>query len=280
VESDQDVAVAGRSVRSIQQLTGGYANTAWLLTQTDGSRVVVKVSRTAPPGLFAVEAAGLDVLRQAGVRTPEVLAVGDRSLALEALNPGVPDTPEFWEAAGRATARLHATSYSAYGWESDGWLGRLPQENGWDDDGHRFFAERRLLRYLGEPLVAEALDGSDRAALERICERLPDLVPAGPPVLTHGDLWHANLIANGAGEPVFIDPAVSWMWAEVDLSMMFCTGTVPDRFFAAYHELRPPADGWRQRMPLLNLRELLCMVAHFGPGEQLGRIREILARFG
>lgn len=279
MESDQEIAVAGRSVRSVHELTGGYANSAWLLTQTDGSRVVMKVSRTAPPGLFTAEAAGLDVLRRAGLRTPEVLAVGDRSLALEALNPRVPDTAEFWEAAGRATAQLHQTSYSAYGWESNGWLGRLPQENGWDDDGHRFFAERRLLRYLREPLVAAALDGSGRAALERICERLPDLVPAAPPVLTHGDLWHANLIADDAGEPVFIDPAVSWMWAEVDLSMMFCTGTVPERFFGAYHELRQPADGWRERMPLLNLRELLCAVAHFGPGDHLDRLHDVLKRF-
>lgn len=91
-------------------------------------------------------------------------------------------------------------------------------------DGHRFFAERRVLRYLREPKVDQALDRADRAALERVCSRLPELVPAEPPVLTHGDLWHANLIAGDAGEPVFIDPAVSWMWAEVDLSMMFCTG--------------------------------------------------------
>ncbi|WP_432941398.1 fructosamine kinase family protein [Kribbella sp. CA-253562] len=36
-------------------------------------------------------------------------------------------------------------------------------------------------------------------------------------MLTHGDLWHANVIATADGTPVFIDPAVSWMWGEVDL---------------------------------------------------------------
>jgi fructosamine-3-kinase len=279
VDSDREVAVDGRSVRTAEELTGGYASSAWLVTGADGRREVVKVSRQAPPGLFATEAAGLAVLREAGLRTPDVLALSRRSLRLEALNPRTPDDPEFWAAAGRAVARLHGTTSTTYGWDTDGWLGTLPQENGWDDDGHRFFAERRVLRYLREPKVDQALDTTDRARLERICARLPELVPAGPPVLTHGDLWHANLIADDAGAPVFIDPAVSWMWAEVDISMMFCTGDVPAGFFDAYHEVRPPSDGWRERMPLLNLRELLCMVAHFGPGEQLGRIRDVLQRF-
>jgi fructosamine-3-kinase len=79
---------------------------------------------------------------------------------------------------------------------------------------------------------------------------------------------------------VFIDPAVCWMWAEADLSMAYCTGGVPDRFFGAYHELRPPMDGWRERMELLNLRELLSVVAHFGPrGDCAERIRNIVKRF-
>jgi fructosamine-3-kinase len=37
------------------------------------------------------------------------------------------------------------------GWPADGWLGRLRQVNTWNADGHEFFAEHRLLRYLTEP---------------------------------------------------------------------------------------------------------------------------------
>jgi len=275
-----DLGPSGVVVRSAEKLDGGVANSTWRVTLADGEVVVVKTSSTAADGLFAEEAAGLEVLREHGLRTPDVLAIGPGSLTLEALEPVRPDTDEFWEAAGRAMAGLHGTTSPKYGWDHDGWLGRLLQENNWDDDGHRFFATRRVLRYLREPKVRQGLDSADLAALERICDRLGDLVPAAPAVLTHGDLWHANIIATAGGEPVFIDPAVSWTWAEVDVSMAYCTGGVPERFFAAYHELRPPEPGWRERMELLNLRELLCMLAHFGPtGDCVARIRGTLDRF-
>ena len=149
-----------------------------------------------------------------------------------------------------------------------------------DEDGHHFFANHRILRYLREPKVLQALEPKDIARLERLCGRLSELVPAAPAVLTHGDLWKSNIISTTTGEPVFIDPAVSWTWAEVDLSMAYCTGGVPDAFFAAYHELRPPEPGWRDRFQLLNLRELLSVLAHFGPtGDYAVRVREVLDRF-
>jgi fructosamine-3-kinase len=89
------------------------------------------------------------------------------------------------------------------------------------------------------------------------------------------------MVADPAEGPVFIDPAVSWTWAEVDLSMMYCNGGAPARFFDAYHELNPPPSGdWRERMELLHLRELLAVVAHFGPiRDCVGRIRDVIGRF-
>jgi fructosamine-3-kinase len=276
-----DLAPAGTAVAAVEKLTGGWANTTWRVRLADGREVVVKTSATAPEGLFAVEAAGLVVLRDlGGLRTPDVVAVGPRSLTLEALVPSKPATDEFWEAAGRSVAGLHGRTAPRHGWDEDGWLGRLPQDNTWDDDGHRFFATRRVLRYLGEPRVREALDAADLAGLEKLCDRLPDLVPVAPAVLTHGDLWHANVVATAGGAPAFIDPAVSWTWGEIDLSMAYCSGTIPERFFAAYHEVRPPEPGWRERMELLNLRELLSVVAHFGAlGDYVEQIRRVLRQW-
>jgi fructosamine-3-kinase len=56
------------------------------------------------------------------------------------------------------------------------------------------------------------------------------------------------------------------MWAETDISMMYCTAqyAAPEDFFAAYNEVRPLEAGWRDRMPILHLREQLSVVAHFG----------------
>jgi len=264
-----------------EPLSGGAANDVWLVTLADGTRVVLKCSDGVDPGLFASEAEGLRVLReQGGLLTPRVVEVSGRHLLLEALRPAPADDAAFWAAAGRAVAGLHAVEGERFGWHADGWLGLLPQENAWTADGHEFFATHRIRRYLSEPKVRRTLSAEDLLGLERICDRLPHLVPSAPSVLNHGDLYEGNVVAGAGGEPAFIDPAVCWMWAESDLSMMYCTGRPPESFFAAYQELSPLADGWRERMPLLYLRELLSVVAHFGASDDyVPRIRDVIRRF-
>jgi hypothetical protein len=42
---------------------------------------------------------------------------------------------------------------------------------------------------------AADLTSADRRALERFCARMPEIIPAMPPVLTHGDLW---IVASSA----------------------------------------------------------------------------------
>lgn len=253
-------------VAAVTPLARGCVSDASLVRLASGAELVVKIAPQAPAGMFAAEVAGLETIGKR-LRTPHVLGAGPHWLALEALGPcPAGPAPGFWAEAGRLIAGLHKVTGERYGWEADNWLGRLPQVNAWSDDGHEFFATRRILRYLTEPKVGEALSGATRTALERICDRLPDLIPVSPPVLTHGDLWRGNTLSAGA-QPAFIDPAVCWMWAETDLSMMYCTAghEAPEVFFAAYNEVRPLTTGWRDRMPILHLREHLSMVAHFGP---------------
>ena len=275
-------------------VAGGDISTAWQVTCGDGRTVIVKTFGNVtegvsvpPAGLYEVEAEGLAALRTiGGVRTPDVLAVTATCLVLERLDTPADDDTRFWTRAGRSLAIMHGVLGPRYGWARDGWLGRLPQDNTWHDDGYEFFATNRILRWLPEPAVTAALTAGDRAAIERLCHRLPELVPPAPPSLTHGDLARSNILSDG-GRPALIDPSVSWMWPEVDLSMLYCLGRMtprsrlPDRFYSAYAEIRPLDDGWRERMPLLHLRELLSLLAHFGTGrwDVTGQIREIVRTF-
>ncbi|GIJ12901.1 hypothetical protein Van01_61150 [Micromonospora andamanensis] len=273
-----------RDVVTVQPTTGGIAALAAIATRRDAPPVFVKALADPPADdVFVAEAEGLVALRDlGGVATPEVILAGRELLVLSVLRPR-PPSRSFWEQFAHTLARLHlGATHPRFGWHRDNWLGRCRQVNTWADDGFAFFAQHRLLRWLGEPRVDAALDPTDRAALERLCHRLPDLLPDRPACLTHGDLWAHNVLATLDGQPALIDPAVSYMWAEVDLAHVWSTSPPPEaqRFFDVYAELTSLDDGWRDRMPIVQLRQHLAVLAQFdddwGAGDQ---IRATLAPF-
>ncbi|MET7341395.1 fructosamine kinase family protein [Streptomyces sp. NPDC087866] len=256
-------------VTAVEPVLGGLAASAGLAHRADGTSVFVKAFGESPADdVFAAEAEGLAVLREVGgITTPEVLRADRDVLVLSVLRPRR-DTEAFWEQLAQGLAHQHtATRHPRFGWHRDNWLGRRRQVNTWADDGFEFFARHRLLRWLGERNVREALGPADRAALERMCALLPELLPAGPACLTHGDLWAQNVMAGPDGRPALIDPAVSYTWAEVDLAHLWTTAPPPEAhvFFEVYAELAGLDRDWRARMPILQLRQHLAVIAQFSP---------------
>lgn len=266
-------------VVTVEPAMGGLAATAGLARRVDGASVFVKAFAEPPSDeAFSAEAEGLAALRTlGGVMTPEVLLAGGDLLVLSVLRPR-PSSEAFWEQLAVALARLHtSTTHSRFGWHRDNWLGRRRQVNAWEDDGFEFFARHRLLRWLDEPRVSAALDAADRSALERLCARLPELLPDRPACLTHGDLWAQNVLAAHDGQPALIDPAVSYMWAEVDLAHLWTTAPPPEAqgFFDLYAELTSLDREWRERMPILQLRQHLAVIAQFD--EDWGAVEQVRA---
>jgi fructosamine-3-kinase len=276
----------GEGITSVESVSGGVVGDVWLVSYHDGSRIVAKTSFGVPKDFFAVEAEGLNALSATGyVRTVEVLAVTERVLVMEALSPR-DDRQPAWDAFAHDLAALHdGTVHDRFGWHGDTYLGWLPQTNAWCDDGHVFFVEHRLLRYLSEPLAEQALDPADRLAVERLCERLPEIIPNMPAVLAHNDLSSTNILGRPGGGLVLIDPAVCYTWAEADLSQLWCEReSLPDAagsFFALYQELNPSPPGWEERMPVLFLREILSTIAHLGTqrGRVVSYLRQVLGPF-
>src|SRR5579862_4736477 len=183
------------AVVSATKLTGGLVNQTRRIKTTSGMSFILKQNcANRADRFFQCEADGLRTLRAAGMRTPDVRAVGPDFLLLE--DVGVPSAEPDWEAFGRAVAEQHRHRSLRYGFAYDNYLGSLPQINTWSENGHAFFGHQRVLRYLSEPQCEQALTTRDRHDLEHLVKRLPELVPEQPPSLLHGDLWHTNMLVD------------------------------------------------------------------------------------
>src|SRR5690349_1508314 len=66
-------------------LTGGNINQTSRITTSSGTSFILKENAKSPERLFECEAAGLQLLQEAGMRTPKVWAVGLDFLLLEDL---------------------------------------------------------------------------------------------------------------------------------------------------------------------------------------------------
>jgi fructosamine-3-kinase len=265
------------NVTNIEQLHGGAVSSTTRITSSSTTTWILKQSTDTPADLYRLEAEGLRHLATAGaLPVPKTQLCGDQYLLLEDRGNHA-FTHNAWVQLGRGLARQHHVTSEHFGYDTDNYIGRMVQRNPWTNDGHAFFAEHRLLSWLDEPACAQALGQKNRTRLERLAHRLPDLIPQQPAALLHGDLWHANILPGRYGPPALCDPAVYYGWPEAELSMLYGCGPVPEEFSAAYQEIHPLEDGWRDRLPILHLRELLSVLAHFGGNDDmLRRITDVL----
>ena len=195
----------------------------------------------AAPGSTRLEALGLVWLAEAmpdGGAPVVPVRCGEGWLEEPRLRQSRP-TPAAARAFGRALARTHAAGAGEHGaappgWEKDsGWMGaaRLPLRPGPASAPRRwgeFYAEDRLLPYLGAARANGSLDASGARLIERVAGRLASgLLDADQPALvsalarerggapdaarlaarTHGDLWSGNVLWVARSETASWAPA-------------------------------------------------------------------------
>ena len=237
-----------------------------------------KAHSAAPAGYFRWEAAGLRWLAAAvdGVPVARVLRVDDRGLDLERLTPGRAG-PRAAEELGRRLAATHAAGASHWGapptgWSGDGWYGPLAEPLPLDlrpaASWGELVADQRVLPLLVEGRRRRVYDDADARLLERLADRLRDGLAAtdDAPARLHGDLWSGNVVWTSGGA-VLVDPAAHGGHREADLAMLALFGApYLERVLAAYDEVAPLADGWRERVSLHQLHPLLLHACVFGGG--------------
>jgi fructosamine-3-kinase len=272
--SDKDFG----EVISASPVGGGCINNGACLRTSGGRRFFLKTNRHAAGDMFACEAEGLQALRIASpLHVPEPYLHGPHFLLMEDLAPA-PRKSDYWEQLGSGLAKLHQHTASQFGFAHDNYIGSTPQPNRWTADGHRFFAEQRLLHQAGLARRSGLLASGALKQVERLAGRLGELVPVQPASLIHGDLWSGNAVSDSTGGPALIDPAAHYGWAEAELAMTALFGAFPAAFYRAYQQVRPLEPGYEARCPIYNLYHLLNHLNLFGEG-YLGEVLSVLRLF-
>lgn len=232
----------------------------------------VKTRSDAPAGFFAVEAAGLRWLADAGgVRVARVGAVADDRIVLERIAAARP-TADAAEAFGSALAATHAAGADAFGspppgWAGDVFIGRRPQPARPTATWGAFYAAQRVEPFLPLAVAAGNITASGADLVRRACAVVADgaFDDDELPARLHGDLWAGNVLWSADGV-VLIDPAAHGGHRETDLAMLALFGCpFLERVLAAYDRARPLRDGWRDRVPLHQLHPLAVHAAGHGP---------------
>lgn len=245
--ADRIGAITGSAVTGGRKLAGGDLGGAALVVLEDGRRLVAKDG-----SLVTREGEMLRAIAATGAPAPHVHHCADGLLLMDFVEA---DRSKGWESLAEHMHMLHAPREELYGWDSDYAFGKVVICNARNENWPQFWARNRLLCH------AEHIDSSIARRLERLAERLGDLLPTYPSVsLLHGDLWGGNLLFFQGELAALIDPACYHGHREVDAAMLTLFDHPPDSFFDAL-ELEP---GWRERLPIYRLWPLLVHLRLFG----------------
>lgn len=264
--------ITGREANDVRRLGGGDTAAAFAVRLDHGETVFAKTAPATMPGAIAAEAASLAWLAEPGaVAVPAVHGHTENWLVTEHVPEAAP-SQDAAERLGRELAELHAAGAPAFGaappgGPADAWIGLAPMRNEPSEQWSSFYARHRVEPYLRRAVDSGALSAEAGAVISRVCAEIDDLAgPAEPPARLHGDLWSGN-VHWGAQRAWLIDPAAHGGHRETDLAMLHLFGCPHlDRVLAAYQEVSPLADGWRQRIGLHQLFPLLVHTVLFGGG--------------
>lgn len=275
----------GADVDDLQPLSGGCVGEVYRAELSDGRTVVIK---SAISGTH--EAQGLDIegemlvylAEHSELPVPEVLARVDGALVMECLPTGGGLGAQVQEDAAGHVAKLHdISSDQGFGFEFDTVIGGLHQPNPWTASWVDFFRDQRLMHMGRDAERAGRMPSALLNRLSQFCEQLERWIEEPEqPSLIHGDMWSGNVLSAKGRITGFIDPAIYFGHAEIELAFTTMFSTFGRSFFNAYQDRRAIRPGFfEERLEIYNLYPLLVHVRLFG-GSYVGSVERTLRKFG
>ena len=269
-------------IESEKRVSGGDINQSFKLSTNRGA-LFLKLNSKTPPNFFEREAEGLSELKRADCNLiiPEVLAVGRVGtdhpgyLLMEFISESnTGDSFQF----GADLAILHQKERPMFGFDSDNYIGSLPQQNGDFTEWPDFFAYERIQPQLKMALDSGKISNKIIIHWERLAKSLHNFFPKCRPSLLHGDLWGGNYLFNETGQAVLIDPAVYYGHPEMDLAFTRMFGGFSEEFYSGYESITPLEPGFDDRISLYNLYPLFVHANLFG-GHYISQVEHQLKQF-
>ena len=263
--SNQVECLVGEAPTGIQALAGGCIAEVYRLDFSSHDPLVAKVSAS---GGLEPEAWMLRFLgAESSLPVPSVVHGADDLLLMTYIaNDGGTLGAQALSDAADHLARLHEVSAPRFGLSRSTLIGSLDQPNDPSDRWIEFFRDQRLVGFSRRALEQGTLDHSTMERVERLAARLDEwLEEPARPSLIHGDMWTGNVLVNEGRISGFVDPAIYFADAEIELAFSTLFGTFSDIFFSRYAEHRPIRDGFFEaRRDIYNLYPLLVHAILFG----------------
>ncbi len=274
----------GRSVKlkGTQFKSGGCINNALKLNTSEGD-YFLKWQSGIPEDMFGKEAKGLELLQSANaMNIPKVIAFGvldgKHYLLMENID-SAPSKADYWSHFGRALAEMHSNnSNPKYGLDHDNYIGKLPQQNDYDENWIDFFIEKRLDFQLRLAVKNQLVNSHFVNRYRKFYDILPELLPVDQPALLHGDLWSGNVMVGHDGYVCLIDPAVYYGHREIELAFTQMFGGFGQDFYTSYQEIYPLEPGFDERVGIYNIYPHMVHVNLFGTS-YLSGVESVLRRY-
>ena len=273
-------AAMGEKVGALRPLSGGCVGEVYRGQTNSGRPLVIK--HGDKESALSLEGWMLGYLREkSDLPVPEVFFARDDLLVMEYLESGDGLDPDAQTHAAELLAALHEISAPRFGLCRPTLIGGLNQPNEESDSWIDFFRDQRLLYMARVAHEGGQLPLDIFSRLEKLASRLSDFItePARPSLI-HGDMWGGNVLAKGGRITGFVDPAIYYADAEIELAFSTLFSTFGNSFFNRYRELRKIEPGFfEERRDLYNLYPLLVHVRLFG-GSYIRDVSRTLSRFG